>query len=347
MKTMIQKKGLLLMIGLLTASLLVSCSSDNDVTQPDVTPKPVKTDTQHEIQLQVTDRKANTRALVNSESDLRSSNIRIDAFFHNTTTTYLNNSKLKYVTDAWKFVDNANADAVLTYYWPIAGSVHTATGASSLDFAGYYPYDYTNNRPTTNSHVTLGTYNTTDGINFSCSNLPLPGDQGSLDEFLYAFVPEQTSNSNSGTVNLALQHPFSKISFQVSRAYINLTLNSVTISGFKRSGSFNYKNNPQWLTSGDSYNFTMTVSESYGSSYSFPDAIGGPYIVIPQSADLTFTINATWAGWSPSSTKNIVIPVHVEWLPNTSYIYHIDLDTINFSVSVEAWGTNTDYPLNY
>ena len=285
-------------------------------------------------------------AIVNSDEDVQDDDIIIYAYFHSTNTIYLGDGtvRLKYdsVNSLWYFDDGSGN--TLHYYWPIAGSYYTTPDPdvpATLDFIGYWPAAA---KPAyISSFAKSGS-----GVQFTCTNLP--GTE-SPQAFLYVCMPEQSSTDQTGAAGgklpLVLNHPFAKINFQVARSRIGLTLSSVVVSGFKNSGSFLSTANPQWSSLSGSQTFSMaSINETYGAVHSFPHEIGGPYLAIPQSGTLTFTINATWAGWSPSSqeiTKNVAFA----WEPGRSYTYSLDLDTVNFTVTVESWGTNTDYPLNY
>lgn len=340
---MVKASALMLMT---CTMFLGSCTSESGTGTPDVTPTPVKVETQHEIQFQVTSASSTetTRAIVNNDADLQANDIVIYSYFHSTNTSYFGDGtvKLKYEEGVWNFKDNS--DNTLHFYWPIAGSYYTAPDPdipATLDFMGYWPA-----MPI--AYITsFGKSGS--GIQFSCANLP---GSANPDEFLYVCMTEKISTDQTsapgGKLPLQLQHPFSKISFQVDRAHIGLTLSSVVVSGFKNSGTFTSTANPQWSSLSGSQTFTMSpIDHTYNAGYSsFPDVIGDSYLAVPQTGMLTFTINATWAGWDPT-TRVITKNVAFTWEPNTSYTYHLDLDTINFSVSVEAWGTNTDYPLNY
>lgn len=284
-------------------------------------------------------------AIVNSDADIQDGDIIIYAYFHSTNTIYLGDGtvRLKYDGDnsLWYFDDGHGNP--LHYYWPIVGSYYTAPDPdvpATLDFIGYWP-------ATTLGYITsFGKSGS--GVQITCSNLP---GTVSPQEFLYVCMPNKSSTDQTGAAGgklpLVLNHPFAKVNFQVVRSRIELTLSSVVVSGFKNSGSFLSTANPQWSSLSGSQSFSMTsISHTYTGGYSFPDAIGGPFLAIPQSGTLTFTINASWPGWSPAS-QEIVKNVDFTWEPGRSYTYSLDLDTINFNVTVESWGTNTDYPLNY
>ena len=284
-------------------------------------------------------------AIVNSDADIQDDDIIIYAYFHSTNTIYLGDGtvRLKYdaVNSLWNFDDGSGN--TLHYYWPIAGSYYTAPDPdvpATLDFIGYWP--------ATELDYITGFSKSGSGVQITCSNLP---GTVSPQEFLYVCMPDKSSTDQTGAAGgklpLVLNHPFAKVNFQVVRSRIGLTLSSIVVSGFYNSGSFLSTANTQWSSLSGSQSFSMTsISHTYTGGYSFPDSIGGPFLAIPQHGTLTFTINASWPGWSPAS-REIVKNVDFTWEPGRSYTYSLDLDTINFNVTVESWGTNTDYPLNY
>ena len=293
---------------LLAAGLPAGCSvSDED---PETAPE-----TQDEIRLnadvwQVMD---GTRAVTYSDAaGLRGEDLWIDAYYHDTETKYLDGKKLHYDTDDWKFWDGS---AQLHYYWPIAGSVETTNSitVSSLDFVGYCPY-------TTPSYIKTGpTYNlSTDVISFTCDM------SGAIEkEFMYAYVANQTKDSNSGTVNMQFKHPFARISF-TNETSATVTVNSITISDIYTTGTCAFDGSASTWT-------------SLGDAKSFDGNIGTTQLVIPNEyGSKTITVNATWNDWS-SVTKNVSASVLLNWAAGSSYTYNLSFKDYALQVSTEKY----------
>ena len=78
---MVKASALMLMT---CTMFLGSCTSESGTGIPDVTPTPMKVETQHEIQFQVTSASSTetTRAIVNNDADLQAKDIVIYSYFH-------------------------------------------------------------------------------------------------------------------------------------------------------------------------------------------------------------------------------------------------------------------------
>ena len=329
-------------IFLLAAGLLTGCSADEPET-------PVKDDSQKEIKFQVTSASSTnaTRALIfDSNSDLQSHDIHIDAYYNATNTKYLDGARLKYNSTytKWLFYSSDWTN----YYWPIPGSVLTSSSitVSSLDFVGYVPY-------TQPSCIGEITYSVDNGLSFPAT-LPITSgspntfnetNQTSLQEFMYAYEGNQTKDSNSGTVNLQFQHPFALVYIYLGKAKRNTTINSVTLSGLKTEGTctFNPNNTPAtvWSSLDTEANLVKTVGKTVPGQLNFSALIGGPYFVIPQtlSGDKNLTVNRTYE----DDTSDIYATLSTTWEPGKVYSYYLDLgedlDVILINVTIEEWAT--------
>ena len=348
-------KGHLLMIGLLTASLLVSCSADNDITQqPDVATQPVKTDAQHEITFNVTaaSQTGTTRVVtINNDTELEIRDIRIDAYFNGTTTALFSNALLRYraYTSRWEFYSTSATDWT-HYYWPIEGSVHIAssTTVGAIDFVGYVPF-------TPPGEITLEDYSASNGPSFSAV-LPVSegifneSTQSSVREFMYAYKTNQKNDydgatpktgSNIGKVDLEFQHPFALVNIYLKSALRGTVINTVQLSGINTSGTFVYSSG--WGSLGTSATLSKTVSKTVPNQLNFNALIGGPYMVIPQtlSGSNNLTVNQTYN----ASTSNIQGTISTIWLPGKIYNYYLDLGAdsgrILVDVVIEPWQTHT------
>ena len=282
---------------LLAAGLLAGCTAD--------TPEPsAPDDSQKEIRFKVStasQTEATRVVTINNNVELTIENIRVDAYFHGTTIPLFSEALLRYRTFNSHFEFNTGPrNNWIRYYWPIGGSVHASAGTvSSIDFVGYVPYILQSSTEDIGTYaiptnITLNAYSATNGPSFTAT-LPITTgspntfnetNQTSLREFMYAYAGNQTKDTNAGTVNLEFQHPFALINFYLKSAKRETTINSITLSNLKTSGTFTHAGvNAGWSGLGTDANLIKTVSKKVPDELNFNALIGGPYLVIPQ--DLT------------------------------------------------------------
>jgi hypothetical protein len=376
---------------LLAAGLLSACSGDNlspSGTAPVVSTtsgqavasQPVNT-SQQEILLNITDNKfneADTRAIIIYSTDslrVRNKDIaRIDAFYHLNTAKYLNAARIRYDGTNWLFHTGSNWTK---YYWPIPNSHDETRGVDvdangTLDFAGYIPYTIPHSDTPGEYSIAL------DGVQinppkFTCSlpiTIPTPpsddpntfgdAEQSTLQEFLFAYLPNQTTSTQSaagGKLNLPFQHPFALVNFYLKEAKRGTIINKVTlksgengIKGIKTKGTYTYGGTPAWTfdgTEANNYPANLVIDFTPGGKevpnvLNFNGLIGGPYVVLPQ--DLTgstknLIVNRTY----DESTDNILGDIATTWQPGKIYNYYLDLgkdeNQILLDVVVQDWVT--------
>ena len=329
---------------LLAAGLLAGCSAD-PLDDEGLLPQEIK------VQVGSAPSTDATRAsIINDDTDLQTKDIRIETYYHGTTTPHISEAKLHYGSSSWGFV-NGSGDAI-SYFWPIEGSVLAPSGTgTSLDFVGYAPY-------TAPSYIGNISYSVANGLSFQCTTLPVTSaGQASLDEFMYAIVPNQTlssdngapkAGSNVGKVALDLQHPFSKISLQLKTSHRAIyNLKSITFKGIKNNGTFTHGDSPQWVLSGSNTNLEITLNQGISQDADFTSAqvssMRLPLIVLPQSLSTAgqIEVKLTWNSGDSESTYTFDNPVS-NWESGKSYNYTLDLlGEIKFTVSVEAWVTES------
>ena len=343
---MIQNKTYRWMLGLLTAGLLSACGGDNAVSSTPELPSVKTTDaSQQEITFNVTgewEQEANTRAsFITSDGDLQSKDITVYGYF-NGSSPYRNcfYSNMRYSSSTWKFIDGSGDQ--VHFYWPIEGSVHTAssTTVSSLDFFGLCP-------ATPPSYISGFTPNPTGPI-IDCNSLPVTSaGQATLDEFLYAYTQGQTyadQVSAGGAIPLEFKHPFAKITLQLKTSHRAIyNLNTIKFKNIKNNGTFTYANNPQWVTSGDNTDLTITLNDGISADADFTSTqittMNLPFIVLPQSLTATnqIEIKLTWNNSDSESTYTFDNPVS-SWQSGRSYNYTLDLlEEIKFTVTIDNW----------
>lgn len=324
----VTKRHIILLL-LLVAGLLAGCTE----------PEPPQPETPDEICLNTNVTGLQKRVnSIDSDTELQGCDLKIDAYYHDTETKYLNEAKLHYDASAWKFWDGS---AQLHYYWPIEGSVYDpdADPVSSLDFVGYCPYD----KPT---YIGTPTYNHSTGITFTCdlSSYMTLTSQTSMQEYLVAILDEQTKTTQTeagGALPLQFQHPFALIKFTITAASgKHVQINSISIDGLKTSGTCAY-NGSTMSWSSLSGSATMTLAEELKNGGG-GTATGTPFMVIPNDYGSKYlTVNATWDDWSDVTISDYGTTVDFEWQPGKSYTYNLTLDKYGLTVSssqyTEQW----------
>ncbi|MBR0036822.1 MAG: fimbrillin family protein [Bacteroidales bacterium] len=315
-----RRKNLLSTALLLTAGLFVSSCHD-EISNPDTQAEiRVETDLWHIMP-------GSRAATVDNAADLQGCDLRIDAYMNGTTTSIIENAKLVYDTDAWRFDDGSGN--TVHYYWPIEGSVYAGNTVSSLDFVGYCPN-------ATPAYVSSLTYAAGGSLSFVCdlSSYMTSAAQSGLTEFLWAYTGNQTKDTNSGTVNLTFRHPFARVKFVITaESGTNVKINSIGIAGLKTSGTCSYDGS---TTTWDSYggNTAMSLTQEL--------EIGGttetdPFLVIPNDyGTKTLTVNATWDDWSDVTT-DVSASVNFNWAAGYSYTYNLTLTKYALKVDTEKF----------
>ena len=333
---------------LLVALFATACSSDggdsNTVTKPNEEAKEIR------IQTNVTSVQNGTRATtIDNITALQGQNLKIDAYYHDTETKYLNGTMLHYdktsEPNAWKFWDGS---AQLHYYWPITGSTvaESSTDASTLDFVGFCPFDM----PT---YIGTPTYNHSTGVRFTCdmSNyLTLARQTGAEDptiptmqEFLVSVLPEQTlatQTAEGGALPMVFKHPFALIKFTITAASgEHVQINSISIAGLNTGGTCTFNGSDMtWGTYTGSAAITIEQTLKNGGTTE-----STPFVVIPNNYGSKYlTVNATWDDWSnPVTISNYGTNVDFNWQPGYIYTYNLTLDKygliVNISKFTEQW----------
>ena len=324
---------------LLAAGLLAGCSGsesdDVNEVKPELTNEAEKTEITVKTNLSGMLTKTGP-AIVNSNGDLQSNELKIEAYFNNTNTRYLD-SKLVYDTDHWRFDNGLGAES--HYYWPIEGSVYdpssTNITVSSLDFVGYCPYGSEPGYITTTP-----TYDRSTGVSFPCnmSSYMTNTAQEGMQEYLIAVLKDQTyadQVEHSG-VPLQFKHPFALIKFVITAASgTHVQINSISIAGLKTNGTCTYDGTDMtWSLLSGSAAMTITktlkVGETTATDY---------FMVIPNNYGSKFlTVNATWDDWSnPVTITDYGTDVDFNWEAGRIYTYNLTLDKYGLIVDIAKY----------
>ncbi len=312
--------------------LLSACSNSDDAP---TTTAPAETAPQEvlfnaNVRSMLDGTRANT---IDSNTLLQGQDLKIDAYYHDTETKYLNGAKLHY-SSGWKFWDGS---AQLHYYWPIEGSVYDPSSAnitvSSLDFVGSCPF-------TTPGYVTP-TYSHSTGLSFTCnmSSYMTNTDQASMPEYLVAIAADKTyADQGISGVPLVFKHPFAVIKFVIAAGSGSVRVNNISIPALYTGATCTYNGSTMsWSSPSGSTAMTQTgVNLKYGT----PTTQTDPFIVIPNNyGTKTLTVNCTWDDWS-NVTKDLSADVSFDWEPGYSYTY--TLTVTKYALKVETEETFTE-----
>ena len=308
---------------IIMALVLVGCSDDTPEANNEI-----------RLNVEALQMAEGTRATtIDDDDDLQGCDLRIDAYYHDTETAYLSNTKLHYDSEEqaalkWKFWNGSQ----LHYYWPFEGSkvAGGSTVASTLDFVGFCPYD----KP---AYIAIPTYDKDDGVSFSCNlgSYMTNTAQADMDEYLIAVLKNQTyadQVAHSG-VPLQFKHPFALVKFVIAEGSgTNVQVNSISIGGLYTSGTCTYNGSTMtWGSYDGSAAMTITPEDplKYGTSSTETYSL----VVIPNNyGSKTLTVNGTWDSWS-ALTKDISTTVDINWQPG--YIYTYNLTVTKYALKVD------------
>ncbi len=283
-------------------------------------------------------------ASINNNTDLQAQDIKIDAYFHDTEEPFIEGAKLHYNDSEWKFWDDEH-DTQIHYYWPIEGSVYTpAVGdpiiVSSIDYVGFCPY-------TKPAYITTGpTYHHTTGVTFTCNlgSYMTNTAQADISEYICAYIDNQTKDSNSGSVNMSFQHPFTRIQFQLSASHPDIKINKITYKALKSGGICTFDGSSStWtsLTPAGTVNYVMTLTGTDAEFNDNPDTprqIGDDWIIVPQTFSGNIEMNATWIDWGEEFAHNVSTTISSQtWEPGYSYTYTFTIRETDLRVNVEKY----------
>lgn len=325
------------MLLLATGFVFSACSNDDPETKtsPDSEKK--------ELSFDINSQQFTRAAVIENNTALQGQDLKIEAYYYNTETKYLDGTKLHY-DSSWKFWDGS---AQLHYYWPIEGSVYNPASdnitVSSLDFVGYCPYD-------TPGYIAAGpSYNHETGVSFTCdmSSYMTSAGQSDITEFMCAYQPNQTKDTNSGTVPMSFKHPFAYIKFQLAASHPDITINSITLKSLKTGGSCSFNGaTSTWssLTPEGTVDFVMTLTggDAIFNTDPSPQQIGENYIMIPQDWAGEIVVDADCLFWGDKVRyPSLTTTVPTTWQPGYSYTYTFNISPddlkVNISRYTEQW----------
>ena len=323
--------------------LLAGCSKDSGDSTQQVGGEPQEI----RVQTNVTSMLKGSRATtINSNSQLQTYDLKIDAYYNGTNEKYLDATKLHYTggDPTWVFWDGS---AQLHYYWPIDGSTVTIAGnpttASTLDFVGFCPFE----KP---SYIGDPTYDHSTGVSFTANMadyMTLARQTGAeaptipiMQEFLVSWLPNQTLATQTaaagGALPMVFKHPFALIKFTITAASgTHVKINSISINGLKTAGTCTFDGSDMtWTGLTGSTDMTITQELKVGETTETSN-----FLVIPNNYDSKYlTVNATWDDWSNTVTiSDYGTNVDFNWQAGYIYTYNLTLDKLGLKVDIAKY----------
>lgn len=325
-----------ILLFLLTAGLLAGCSHRNEPTVP------VTTSTKTEITVRTGVKSMLKRMTgIDSNTALQAQDLKIDAYFHDTETKYLDGKKLHYdklhdPSPAWVFWSGSAQEH---YYWPFDGAVYDPDGANitytSLDFVGYCPFE----KP---SYIGTPTYNHTTGTSFTCdmSSYMTSAAQASMQEFIVAVLNAQTyaiqAASPGGALPLQFKHPMAQVKFVITDASgTHVQINNIKIENLYTGGTCNYDGTTMsWTDLSGAADMTLEQELKIGTATTETT----PFLVIPTNYGTKYlTVNATWDDWSDVTISDYGADVDFDWEPGHIYTYNLTVDKVALKVDIQKY----------
>ena len=314
---------------LLAAGLFAGCSHSNE---PEL---------KNEIAVQtgVTGLQQNRIRSVNNIDSLRLKDIKIDAYFHDTETKYLDGVKLHYTgtTPPWQFWNGAQVH----YYWPIEGSVYDPAGTpitvSSLDFVGYCPF-------TKPDYITSTSYNHSTGASFTCNvaDSMTNATQKDMQEYVIAVLKNQTPATQSaagGALPLTFKHPFALIKFVIAEGSgTHVSVDSIVIGDLNTAATCTY-NGTTMSWSGHTGSADLVIEPATALQYGTANTVSDTMMVIPKSytGTKTLTVRGSWDDWSVVEKQDISAEVAINWEPGYIYTYNLTVTKYALKVDVQKF----------
>lgn len=306
--------------------------------------------------------------IVKESNNKGGGNFKLFAYLRETNATFIGGSRVWYFVPkgatigTWEFYDETN-NTFPQYFWPQNNSV---------DFFAYMPW-VKNGGPT---NISMGDYDSATGQSISCqmqAETTLVDTDGQ--ETLIAYAKNKSKSDKS--VDMHFVHPFSAISFELSQAHRNLTINWIRFNNIYLKGTTTLDDATrgnttiEWTPQDSPGTFKISVEKTIPDDINFGGEIGGPYLVMPQDLtkgttddeldDVTMTIEYKWDNADKDNndddipgdedpdlkndiyriTRSITTGSLKEWIAGKKYTYVLYLGNneaeILFKVKVEDW----------
>lgn len=269
---------------------------------------------------------------IEGDAALRAQDIKIDAYYDDTDTKYLDGVKLHYTggDPAWQFWNGSQVH----YYWPFEGSkTESGATASTLDFVGACPF-------TAPSYITSTSYAHASGASFTCdiSSYLIDTLQRTMQEYVIAVLPNQTLATQTeagGALPMSLKHPFALVKFVIASAsgeYV--TVDSIAIDDLHTGGTCTYNGTTMsWAGTGTASMALMGKSLHVGGTTE-SDSL----MVIPDSyGTKTLSVRGSWTEWSTVEKHTVTADVAFNWQPGYVYVYNLTVSKYALKVDVQQF----------
>ena len=306
----------LMLLSLLTAGLLAGCSADDSTERGTTSQDAVRLEGTNDWQAV-----NGTRAATIYDDATPLTSFRTYAYVDDTDTEYISDALVEQGVDSsWGFVGG-------DYFWP---------KLNNLNFFAYAPSDLDK------SLVSKGdiSYSPASGPSFSVALPASSAGQEGKSEFIYAYETNKNKANDAVGVKLAFHHPFATLSFKLSKAHPGVTINSIKLKDVLTTGTFTHGSTPQWASLDGKQDFLATIGGEFGSG-TFPQEIGGPYVVLPQNfagGKQTIEVSYTDHGSEEVMVAEVNIP---KWESGYQYAYTLTLDSYltvtSLTIDINPW----------
>ena len=324
---------------LLAAGLLAGCAHHNDPAEP-----MKMSGEQISVQTNIGGfMRGNRIASIDNNTTLQNNyDLKIDAYFHDTETKFLNGKKLHYdklhdPSPAWVFWSGSAQEH---YYWPFDGAVYDPDGANitytSLDFVGYCPFD----KPT---YIGTPTYAHATGTSFTAdvSSYMTSAAQASMQEFIVAVLNAQTlatQTAAGGALPMVFKHPFAIVKFVMAAGSgEHVTVDSIGIADLYTGGTCTC-NGLTMAWSSLSGSAALKILPPTPLKYGTASAETVTMLVIPNNYGIkTLSVRASWYDWSVVENQTISADVDFNWQPGYSYTYNLTVTPYALKVDISKY----------
>ena len=264
--------------------------------------------------------KATTRGAQKDVSNLQSDGFKVSAYNTSDGTTK-GSAYFEFLTATYAASKFTPQSAGNKKYWP----------AGKLMFYAYYPAATVSNGITQGSDATTLTY-------------AVPSTPANHPDLMTAKLDNQQYSSGDGTSSLTFNHALCAIKFQTGTDIAGGTINSITFSNIKTSGTYNLDTNTWTDTSAGNVSFTgLDVATTEGTANTAIISGDNTLMMIPQSFDnnnQTITISLTDAN-SVQHTLNYILN-GTSWTQGQCITYTITTNGLLWDYVLEAIGGYTE-----
>ena len=265
--------------------------------------------------------KATTRGAQKDVSNLQSDGFKVSAYNTSDGTTK-GSAYFEFLTATYAASKFTPQSAGNKKYWP----------AGKLMFYAYYPAATVSNGITQGSDATL-TYS-------------VPSTPANHPDLMTAKLDNQQYSSGDGTSSLTFNHALCAIKFQTGTDIAGGTINSITFSNIKTSGTYNLDTNTWTDTSAGNVSCTgLDVATTEGTANTAIISGDNTLMMIPQSFDNNNQkITLDFTDENGNHKIDYILNGHEAWTRGQCITYRITTEDLAlYSYTLEVNGGGTEY----